>query len=298
MTHLEIKHLRMLDMITRTNNMTRAAENLHISQSALSQQLKDIEHKLEAGLFFRTGKKMVLTRIGKKLLERGRPIIDRIERAELEVARTVNGETGELKIGVRCVFCYQWLPDVIKKFRDKFPNVDIEIGNSIFPEKDLISGRFDIAISAAEKMDKRIAYTPLFEDDMLCTMSSGDRFSRKKCLEPRDFHGADMIALVEKSNHSFYQELLFDQGIQPRRYMTIAHPGAMVELIAAGLGIGMLPGWFVTPHTKTKDIVTCPLTANGMRLEWKATYLKGNPVPPYQKEFLRIINTQEFLDQM
>jgi len=89
MMYLEIKHLRMLRMIARTNNLTKAAGNLFISQPALSQQLKDIETKIGTPLFLRTGKNTVLTGIGKKLLNRAHIIIDEVEKAEREVAQAV-----------------------------------------------------------------------------------------------------------------------------------------------------------------------------------------------------------------
>ncbi len=291
MTHLEIKHLRMIRMIDRTNNLTRAAENLFVSQPALSQQLKDIEGKLGAALFSRTGKNMILTRIGKKLLSYSEHILATIEEAELEVQKIVKGEQGELKIGVRCLFCYKWLPEVIKLFQGKFPNVDLNIGNSFEPEKDLISKKWDIAISTSPILNCNISYTPLFEDEFLCVMSDEHPLSRKKFLEIKDFEGMDMISMVEKSGPSFYRFFFKNKGIKPGRHMTITHPDAVVELVEAGLGIAILPKWFIAPYTGLKQIRTCSLTSKKTRLQWKASFLKERTILPYQEEFIKIIKS-------
>ena len=82
MRHLEIKHLRMIAAIAETGNMTKAAARLFLSQSALSQQLKDIEDKLQAALFFRTRKVMLLTPVGRKLLESAKQVIQTLEDAD------------------------------------------------------------------------------------------------------------------------------------------------------------------------------------------------------------------------
>ena len=132
MADLEIKHLRMIRMIARTNNLTKAAEKLFISQPALSQQLINIENRIGAKLFFRNGKNMVLTKIGNKLLNSAHIILDEIDKAEKEVAKEVHGENGELKICIRCVFCFKWIPSVVKEFQIKYPNIDIIIDNVLW----------------------------------------------------------------------------------------------------------------------------------------------------------------------
>lgn len=75
--------------------------------------------------------------------------------------------------------------------------------------------------------------------------------------------------------------------------MTIAHPEAMVDLIEAGLRIGIFPRWFITPLAKVKKIYACPLTSKGTKFYWKATYLKGKNIPSCQKEFLRTLTSCE-----
>src|SRR5210317_1728048 len=127
MNHLEIKHLRMLCTIVATGNMTKAAGTLCLSQSAISQQLKDIESKLQVDLFFRTRKRMLLTPIGKKLLKTAKQVVGLVEGAELEIARIVSGDRGELKVGTQCLFCFKWLPGVMRTFQKKFPNITVEI---------------------------------------------------------------------------------------------------------------------------------------------------------------------------
>jgi len=173
MGQLEIKHLKMISSIARTGNMTKAAEALFISQSALSQQLKDIEGKLNVDLFFRTSRKMILTSTGKELLQVAEGIIETLEASELEIARRVSGESGEFRVGTQCLFCYKWLPGVLAKFQEKFPNIEFEIGSSISPERELAEKIYDVIIGTAvgERGNETFSTHPLFEDQMVCIMT-------------------------------------------------------------------------------------------------------------------------------
>ena len=291
MTLLEIKHLKMLRMIDETNNLTQAAKKLFISQPALSQQLKDIEMKLGTPLFLRTKKNMIMTRVGKKLLNHAKVILEEIEKAELEVEKAVNGEKGDLRIGVRCLFCYTWIPKVIKQFQDKYPNVDLTIGNSMDPEKDLMLKNCDVVISTAPFENRDIGFIPLFEDEFLCVMSKDHSLSHRKFLEIEDFDGADMISMVEKTGPSFYKYFFENKGVRLRRYMTITHPEAVVELVEANLGIALLPKWFIAPYVASKNIHTCRLTSKKTILQWRAGFMKEKSMPPYQREFINIITS-------
>lgn len=290
MNTLDIKHLKLVRMLSKTGNMTRAARNLFVTQSALSQQLKDIETRLGTDLFYRTGKKMVPTRVGKMVLARSEAIIRQVEETELDIARMVTGERGELKIGVRCLFCYMWLPRVLGLFQEKFPNVDIAIGNAMDPEGDLISEAVDIAVTASEEEDPRIESAPLFEDEVVVVMSADHPLRVKPFMRLDDFHGADIIALVDKSTHYFFDGFLRSREIRPRRYMIISHPEAMVDLIASGLGVGILPQWFALPYLASRALCTCPVTASGKRLTWRASWLKSGQQPPYLKEFIKLMS--------
>ncbi len=106
----------------------------------------------------------------------------------------------------------------------------------------------------------------------------------------------DKISLVEKTGPSFYRFFFKDKGVRLRRYMTITHPEAVVDLVEAGLGIAILPKWFIIPHTGTKQIHTCHLTSKKTRLQWKASFLKENIIPAFQKEFIKIITSYPITD--
>lgn len=291
MNHLEVKHLRMLTAIAESGNITKAAQRLCITQSALSQQLKDIEGKLGVAFFYRTSKSMLLTPVGKKLLEAARRIILAVEEAEFEVARSVAGEQGELKVGVQCIFCYKWLPGVVQSFQEKFPQVEFETGQSRDLTGDLESKRFDCVITAAATLDERFLCLPLFADQLVCIMAADHPLTTKAWIAYEDFASFNLISHSEKEASRFYQLALKPLGIEPKRFMPVGQPQAIVEMVAAGLGLGIFPRWAISGALATGGIAARPIGKTGLPVTWFAAFLKnGGQLTIFQQEFVNLIS--------
>jgi len=293
MNYLEIKHLRMLCTIAETGNMTKAASRLFLSQSALSQQLKDIESKLQVDLFFRTRKSMLLTPIGKKLLESAQQVIQTIDDAELEIAKIVLGESGELKVGIQCVFCYKWLPGVIRIFQKKFPNIELELGGSHDLVDELENKKFDFIITAGVKMDERFICKTLFADQLVCIMPVEHSLSSRSYVRFEDFSRFNLISHAEKEASRFYQHYLKSRGVEPKRFMTVGQPHAIVEMVASGFGLGVFPRWAICSSLETNCIAARPIGKSGLPVTWYAAFLKNSQIQVYQQEFINIISKQK-----
>jgi LysR family transcriptional regulator, regulator for metE and metH len=289
MGQIEIKHLKMIRSIAETGNLTKSAESLFVTQSALSQQLKDIEAKLNVDLFARTRKKMILTATGKKLLTTAEKIIDTLEETELEIARIVSGDAGEFRVGTHCIFCYKWLPSVLSSFQQKFPNVTFELGTSTALVKDLEDKRFDVVIAAMPIESDSVDYTPLFSDRLMCIMSPDDPARAKPFVSLEDFKDICLITHAEKMNNGFYQRLLKPKGIEPARMMIISQPQAIQEMVAAGFGKAVVPGWAIQDAVESGQVVALPITRRGgIPITWGALSLKKGTAPVFQNEFIRM----------
>src|SRR5256885_16207717 len=116
---LEIRHLKLLAAVAEQGSVTEAGRRLHVTQSALSHQLRDAEEKLGTALFLRLGKKMVLTPAGEKMLVCARKVLDELLGAEGQIAGLNGGTRGVIRVSTECYTCYHWLPPVLKKFHAK-----------------------------------------------------------------------------------------------------------------------------------------------------------------------------------
>lgn len=124
---MEIRYLRLIKAIVEEGSITRAIDKLHLSQSALSYQLKEAEVQLGTPIFYRRNKKLILTPVGKKLYNTAIHVLKEIDSTESEIKKLISGETGVIRISTECYTSYHWLPPVLKKFKNEFPNVEVQI---------------------------------------------------------------------------------------------------------------------------------------------------------------------------
>ncbi len=289
MNYLEIKHLRMICSIAETGSMTKAAEKLYISQSALSQQLKDIESKLQVDLFFRTRKKMILTATGKMLVKTAETIISLLDAAELEIAKQVAGERGELKVGTQCIFCFQWLPKLMEIFQKRFPNIELEIGSSYNPALELTQKKYDIIITAISIGEDNYTHLHLFEDQLVCIMDNKHPLQAQSYIRFEDFREMNLISYAEKEESKFYQLVLQPRDIKPKRFMSVGQHQAILELVASGFGTSVFPLWAIKSDLETNALIARPITRNGISVTWKAVFMKNSNMPVFQTEFINMI---------
>ena len=122
---LEIRHLQLVSAVADLGSLTRAGDRLHLTQSALSHQLRDIESRLGAPLFLRLGKRLVLTPAGERLLASAKDVLEQLQRTEDEIRQMGRDKAGVLRLTTECYTCYHWLPPLLMHYRRRFPRVEV-----------------------------------------------------------------------------------------------------------------------------------------------------------------------------
>ncbi|MBI4965722.1 MAG: LysR family transcriptional regulator [Desulfomonile tiedjei] len=286
---LEIRHLRLIKTLSETENLTRAAEKLHVSQPALSQQLRELEDRLGTVLFQRTRRKMILTRMGGWVLKAAENVLEELNRVEREIGKAVHGETGVLRIGVHCMLSYQWLPSLMRKFHEMYPQVELMLNNSHTFIRDLKSDAFDLVITGFPVDHPEIDHRKLFEDEVVVVSSPHHPMSAKKTVSEADFEDITLISLVEKSKDLLYQYYLVSAGVRIRRFMTIEQPAAIIDMVRSAFGVALFPRWSVKTFLNSGELCASSLGQGGVRVEWRAVFLKSKQFPMYQEAFLKLL---------
>ena len=288
---LEIRHLKLLAAVAEAGSVTEAGKRLHLTQSALSHQLRDAEGKLGTALFLRLGKKMVLTPAGEKLLVSAQHILEELKNAELQIEGLNGGTRGVIRLCTECYTCYHWLPPLLKKFHGKFGKVDVSINASAtsHPAKALLEGELDVAIMSDPPRNKSLRVTPMFEDELVFVMAPGHRLAALSQIHPRDVVGETVMIYPPPEESTLLRRVLQPAGVEPERILEIPLTEAIVELVAAGTGIAFLARWAVAPQVEAGRLVTRPLSPKGFRRQWHAVTLRSQPIPPYLAEFLSLL---------
>src|SRR6266540_3786574 len=179
---MEIKHLRLIKAIVEEGSITKAIDKLHLTQSALSYQLKEAEQQLGAKIFLRVNKKMVLTRAGEKIYETALEVLEKLSSTEQHIKKLIYGETGEIRLSTECYSGYHWLPSVMKQFQLLYPNIELKIivEATHYPLQKLLAGALDVAIISDPVKDDHIKYFELFQDEMVAIVSQNHGWAEKK----------------------------------------------------------------------------------------------------------------------
>ena len=289
---LEIRHLRLVAGIADAGSMTRAAERLHLTQSALSHQLRDIEGRIGAPFFTRLGRRMVLTAAGRRVLETARRVIGDVERAEDDLRRIAGHGDGTIRVCTECNTGYHWLAPLLTVFARKHPRVAVHVAADATsrPVEALLDGRVDLAILIDAQPDRRLRLQPLFTDEMIAIVAKSDALARKRWLSAEDLAGRHLLLYTSVPEESFVlRQVLGPAGLTPARVSFIMLTEAMIELARAGTGVGVLPRWSAQRAIASGAVVPLAITRRGMRRLWSAATLAPQPPPPYLTDFIDLL---------
>ena len=289
---LEIRHLRLVAAIADAGSMTKAAERLCLTQSALSHQLRDVESRLDTPFFLRLGRRMVLTAAGRRLLESARRVLGDLERAEEDVRRLAGHGEGVIRVCTQCNTGYHWLAPLLATFSRKHPRVTIHIAADAIdrPAEALLDGRVDVALLIDPPEHPRLRLRSLFADDMIAVVATGHPLAKRRWVSARELADDHLLIYSSRPEESFvFQRVLGPEGLQPRRVSFIMLTEAILELARAGTGVGVLPRWSAQPAITSGGVVPLSITRQGMRRQWAAATLAAQPDPPFVTDFIDLV---------
>ncbi len=288
---LEVRHLRLVSAVAELGSLTRAGDRLHLTQSALSHQLRDIESRLGAALFLRVGKRLVLTPAGERLLATARDVLDRLDRTEQDIHQMGKARAGMLRLTTECYTCYHWLPPLLVRYRQRFPQVEvrIDVGATGRPLDMLLAGKLDLAIMSTPVRDRRLVSRPVFDDELVVVAARDHRFAKQTHVRLSDLRDETLYVYPPKEESRVLQEVLVPSGHVPARVEEVMLTESIAELVKAGLGVSVLARWAVQPLVDAGSLVIRPLTARGLRRQWRAVMLKDLAGADYIGEFIELL---------
>lgn len=269
---IEIKHLRTLSTLNNTGSLVESARQLHLTQSALSHQLKDLEGRLNCSLFIRKSRPIRFTVAGLRLLELADSILPEISSAERDLARFVSGDAGRLHMAVECHSCFQWLMPAIDSFRDSWPEVELDFssGFSFLPLPALKRGNLDLVVTSDPQPIEGITYIPLFSYQPMLALSRHHRLANQTYIEAEDLAQETLITYpVEIERLDIFNQFLIPAGVSPAKVRHADMTLMMLQLVASGRGVAGLPNWALFEYLKKDYVVARKLGKEGL---WNTLY--------------------------
>jgi len=295
--NLEVRHLKLIQAIAREGSITKAGSHLYLTQSALSHQLRDAEEKLGVALFVRLNKRMILTPAGERLLSSAQAVLSEMKRAEEDIRQIALSREGILRITTECYTCYHWLPSLLKIFNREYPRIEVQIvvGATADPLQALLDGKIDLALISEPPKNSKLVYSPLFQDELVVVTSTDHPLTTRSFVRPEDFAHEHLLVYTSIEETTVFRKVLGPAGVTPRHVSRVQLTEALLEMIRAGVGIGVMAKWAVAPQIEAGAVSAIPLTRKGLRRRWVAAMLKNKAAPAYLLEFVRLLANNSVL---
>lgn len=288
---IEHSHLTIILALHDKGTLTEAANTLHLSQSALSHQIRYLEKKLDVALWQREGRSLKLTQAGNLLLQTAQQVLPVLEQAEQTLKAYGEGRQGILRIGVECYPCHQWLTGAIGDFLQQMPDVDIDIVNKFQFSglEGLLNQHIDILITPDRVQSKNIGYEALAEYELMLVVSAGHLLAFRDVVTPEDLMDATLLTFpVPHERLDILVRFLNPAGIKPTRIKKIESIELMLKMVDLGRGVCVLPEWLADNYRQNMALKKIRLGEDGIQKKLFAALRERDKDIAYMQQFIAI----------
>ncbi len=288
---LELRHLRSLLAMAQTRTLAEAAQRVHLTQSALSHQIRALEQHHGLSLFERTPKGLRWTAAGERLLALAHAVLHQVEEAQRDLLRLRGGVHGALRIALECHTCFDWLMPVMDEFRRRWPEVEVDLvaGFHSDPLGLLREGRADVVIGSQPAPRRSQVVHPLFRFEILLVMANEHRLRSRRHVEARDLHGETLITYpVPEERIDLIREVLTPARIRLER-RTAELTVAILQLVASRRGVAALPCWGVQSYVDHDYVQARRIGRAGLWSELHAVAPKALGELAYFQDFVQVV---------
>ncbi len=289
--HIEFRHLRTIQAIHEAGGLARAAEQMNITQSALSHQVKGLEDQAGVELFVRRSKPLKLSPAGQRLLKLAQQVLPQVRALQDEFSGLREGSTGRMHIAIECHACFEWLFPVLEQFRRSWPDVDVDIrpGLAFDALPALLREEVDLVVSSDPEELPGVKFVELFDYQAVFVAASTHPLAEKPHVEAADFRGETLITYpVDRARLDVFSQLLIPAKVEPAAIRQVELTAVILLLVASNRGVSVLPDWVVREVKYSSDYVTRPLTAQGITRRLYAAVREDDLGKPFMDELLKL----------
>jgi len=256
---IEHSHLKILQALDQQGTLTKAANTLCLSQSALSHQIRYLEKKLEVTLWQKEGRLLRLTQAGKLLLQVAQQVLPVLQQAEETLKAYSEGRQGVLRIGVECYPCSKWLNSVIGNFLQKLPEVEIDIINrfQFSGLEGLLNHHIDILVTPDLEKNKNIHYEPIADYNLVLLVSNSHPLANSTAIQAKQLSSEVLLTFpIPFERMDVMTQFLNPAGVRPKKTKEIESIDLMIQLVSLERGVCVLPEWLATHYCEKAESPT------------------------------------------
>lgn len=288
---MELRHLKYFLSVAEELHFGRAANDLNIAQPALSQQIKQLENELGFLLFNRTNQKVALTEAGSVFRNRANHILELLNEAVEESQQVARGELGQIKLGFAGMVTFDLLPLVLHAYREKFPNVTVNLRHLPTSEQvvALNSKEIDIGILILPIDDESLSYEILRIESFVMALPKSHPLANEASIDLTSLVNEKFIMPARSAGSGFYDSIIntcFNAGFSPKTSQEAQELQTIIALVASGMGISMVPSSFQT--LKTDSVAYIPIQNGPANFKTAMAWNKHN-ISPILHSFIEVM---------
>lgn len=254
---MELHQLRYFCAVADTGTFSRAAEQSHVSQPSLSQQILKLEDELGARLFDRLGRTVRLTDVGKAFLPRARAVLRELEAARGDAVERKEALGGLVTVGVIPTVAPYFLPPCLTAFSRKFPQVQLTVVEEITPVllERLRASSIDVAILALPVRGNEFESVPLLRERLFAALPPKHKLASRRTLALKDLHAEPFLLL--RDGHCFRDTAVAacDRArLHPRIVFESGQFSSLLSMVAAGMGVSIVPEMAVSKGARCRYV--------------------------------------------
>src|SRR5580700_3478675 len=254
---MELHQLRYFCSVAETGSFSRGAEQSHVSQPSLSQQIMKLEDELGARLFDRLGRSIRLTNLGKAFLPRARSVLRELEAARGDVAEQKDSAGGAVNIGVIPTVAPYLLPAQLSVFARAFPEAQLTVVEDITPVllDRLRAGTIDLAILALPLRGHEFETFPILTERLFAALPQEHRFAKRKSIALKDLRGEPFLLL--RDGHCFRETAVAacDRArLHPQIIFESGQFSSLLSMVGAGMGVSIVPEMAIDKKSRCRFI--------------------------------------------
>jgi len=295
MPTLERIHLEIVRAVAERGSLTAAAEQLHLTQSALSHAVRKLEERLGIDLWHREGRRLRPTQAGEYLLELSRRLLPQLEQAEERLNQFARGERGSLRIGMECHPCYAWLLKVVAPYLAAWPTVDVDVKQKfIFGGMEaLLDYEIDLLVTPDPEQQPGLRFVPVFDYEQVLVVGPDHPLRGAPFVEPVQLIEETLITYpVPPERLDIYTHFLIPAGIVPRRRKTVETTDILLQMVASGRGVAALPRWLVEENVARFDVASVRLGRAGVAKQIFLGFREADAEIDYLAAFVAMAKSQ------
>lgn len=290
-----LQQLRLFEAVASHGSYTRAAEAIHLTQPAISIQIKRLEETLGVSLFEQMGKKIYLTAAGKELYATCRDIFGRLGTFEGRLDELRGEVAGPLNLAAVTTAKY-FLPHYLGAFLRRYPKVvpQLKVSNRARIIERMEANEDDIYILATlpERLD--IEAHPFLKDELVIFAHPKHPLAGKKNIPLEKVLGERIIAREAGSGiRMTFERLLAENGLHLEPYMELGSGEAIKQAVMSGIGIAVLSTFSLKLELESKRLAVLDVKGMPVRRNWYAVHRRGKHLTPTALRFIEFLQTAD-----